>query len=183
MNELHIIYILSGTIVLLLLIGAVSWVRAKIRALQQQLLSGLGAGNVQTTLPVLQTSTAPQKPSCGNCAHFSLEGGQAIMRCNPAFLAAAEHLQPWQMGRPVRTDPNPAYLELEKRVEAAGAAGDKELEQKLQNELMTMNPGEQPPDPVPAELLELTWDQFGACGAHQELRPSIDHCDRWAPRS
>jgi hypothetical protein len=121
----------------------------------------------------------PVVDSCEGCRFFSLEGGQTVMASQPAFAQAAQHIPPWQMGRPRLVEPNPEYDDLEARMQAAGTKGDYELQSKLHEELMTMRPGTllPPEEHIEEPMLRLQWSDFGACGRHQELRSKTDRCE------
>jgi hypothetical protein len=121
----------------------------------------------------------PVIDSCEGCRFFSLEGGQTIMSSQPAFAQAAQHIPPWQMGRPRLVEPNPEYDALEERMQLAGKEGKYDLQSKLHAELMTMRPGTllPPEDHIEEPMLRLQWSDFGACGRHQELRSKADRCD------
>jgi hypothetical protein len=122
--------------------------------------------------------------TCANCRFFSLDGGQAIMRSHAPFFAAAQHLPPWQMGRPQDVERNPAYDALEAEMIQAGKDGDYDRQRELHNQLLETNPGELlPPTQIDGTLLELQWQDFGACGVHQEIRAQSDACDRWEPKN
>lgn len=142
------------------------------------------------TAKTLKLSTAARSlpvvdnPTCESCCYFSLEGGQTLMRAQPAFFAAAQVLAPWQMGRPREVKPNPDYDALEAELYEASAAGQIERAEALHERLMTMRPGELlPPETYIEEpILKLQWQDFGACGRHSELRAKSDTCAEWATR-
>ncbi len=123
-------------------------------------------------------------PTCEGCRFFSLKGGQTLMRSHPAFASAAEIIPPWQMSQPRKVEPNPEYDKLEEEMNAAGMNGEHELQRRLHDELLTMNPGELlPPESYTEEsMLKLQWADFGACGQHQELRARTDSCDKYAKK-
>lgn len=131
------------------------------------------------TLPVVGTDTIPG--NCVDCRYFSLEGGQALLQAHAPFAAAAQHIPPWQMGRPRAVEPNLEYDELEARMIKAGEDGNYEEQAKLHNELLEMNPGEvlPPGTSLDGSLLTLQWQDFGACGMHHEIRARTDRCEKW----
>lgn len=113
---------------------------------------------------------------CGSCRFFDLEAGQKLMGMNPAFRTAAGLIPPWRMGRALKLKPNPEHLELLNLIsEAESEDRKRELRAKLD-----ATPAEIPLPPeeqVQPELLDLEWDQFGACKKHQELRAKTDSCE------
>lgn len=48
--------------------------------------------------------SAPVISRCGNCKHWDLEEGQAVMRTHSVFMQAASVLAPAQMGRQVKSE-------------------------------------------------------------------------------
>lgn len=118
---------------------------------------------------------------CATCRHWDLEAGQNEMKRNPAFQQATEHLLPWQMAHPRQVKPNPAYIALEEKMQAAVKAEDHDEARKLHHELLRTDPGEviDPSEYVPPEVLKLTWSDVGACAKHQELRMRTDKCEAY----
>jgi len=146
---------------------------------------------------VLATRTTPERVSlplveepqgasellgrCATCNHFDLSSGQRTLEANPAFKAASAVLPPWQMSRERKVRANPEYAEVEAQLRASQTAGDAERSRELHDRLMTLDPGEVLPDAEQVErsMLELDWQQLGACGYHRELRFSTDRCESY----
>lgn len=122
-------------------------------------------------LPVVQA-----KGKCGACDSWSLEAGQRVMDAHPAFRAAAQWRQPWQMGQ----RRNPAYMGLEKQIyEAEKTSGD-DSAKELRAELAATPEwlGEQSDL---KKTLKTQWGDFGACAHHHELRARTDGCEHFVP--
>lgn len=130
------------------------------------------------SLPVLQDT-----PECARCRFFGLEAGQRLMRSHGAFHAAAQTLAPWQMSASPTVTPNPEYVALEQALKAATEAGDVEQSQELQARLLEVDPGTREDPEVDPELVSLSWEDFGLCAKHKELRARTDGCDAFEVRT
>jgi hypothetical protein len=130
-------------------------------------------------LPVLATA-------CSTCRSWSHAMGQRHLQAAPAFLAASQWIQPWQMAQKrspewiaAETELSTAQLELRSAEKAGMDVGDHlqarvaELSAKLKSlpEYLPMEKQEQ--------MMKLTLDDFGLCTSRQELRAKVDTCDRY----
>ena len=93
--ETHLPLILISFICFLLL-GVLGW-RERQRRFQQ-----VTPGEPGAAAPPLQTQKS--LPTCGNCTHFDLEEGQAVIAEYPAFVGATEALSPRRMGAQVNPE-------------------------------------------------------------------------------
>lgn len=120
-------------------------------------------------------------PTCANCRSFSLEGGQQTIAHTGAFAAAAAVLPPWKMAVKRQIEWSPEYRQLEAELAAAVEDDDVALQGEINAKIHALGElgTEVPPaEYVAAELLELSWRDFGACTKHGELRARTDSCDQ-----
>lgn len=140
------------------------------------------APGMKRALPVVAIGT------CNECSAWSLEAGQRLLDARPAFRAAGQFLSPAQMGQ----KRNPAFMDLEKRIfdaekaidrmahpdDAAGLRAQAELHE-LRAELAAT------PEYLNVEGIEknmkVTWQDFGLCTLHKQIRAKTDSCDRFQP--
>ena len=130
-----------------------------------------------TSAPVAVPPVLELKRQCGNCQHFDLAEGQAVMKRHPPFLAAAAVLQPQQMGRQLlrydkhacdvcgaSADPdNPGDFDTtEKTPECHVCKGSGYVEQPVYEQ-----------STLPAKA---SWSEFGACDKHAFVTWSGDSC-------
>ena len=110
---------------------------------------------------------------CGNCKHFDLEEGQAVMRQHKPFLAAAAVLAPAEMGKTIQ------YEELECSEEGCGKA------HPIQDCLVCRGNGtvNKRIGPAPTGVAaKVKWADFGACLENNDIRHSSDSCSAFEPR-
>ncbi len=144
--------------------------------------SAQGRGNRQ--LPVLNGQKKARR--CEDCANWNLEHGQRLMQKHQPFALAAQHVSPSQMGVPVRAfRSNPEYERVRAALDKAldEGAPDHEL-RALQAELEVLNPQVVDVDAVKVDprVEVLTWEDFGACLQHREIRARNDQCDRFVSK-
>lgn len=191
--DLGSILLTAGTaaLVTLLVVALVAWfvVRRLRHALGMQPAPKLPTPVVDLDdgtpeLGTLDAETVPLRGSCEGCRFFNLEAGQRIARAQPAFFQATAHLEPWEMARQRKLEPNPDYERIEALMLAASEAGDVEGAKKLHDELLELNPGELEENAaeIDAQMLGADWTQLGACSTHRELRFSSDVCEKWSGR-
>lgn len=132
---------------------------------------------VKLGLPVIPTQ--PPRGKCADCSSFSLDAGQRILDAHPAFRAAAQWRQPWQMGE----RRNPKHVELERAIydseQIAEQTPETAREQTRLREELAKTPEYLTTDADLKRNLGVTWTDFGLCLVHKEIRASKDTCDRF----
>lgn len=100
--------------------------------------------------------TTPLPKVCGNCRAFDLAEGQRQLRTHPTFSKVIDVLGPDQMARAGKADIDPE----------------------------TGEPRAEPDDETRAKLggRAHTWDQYGLCGKHMELRNRHVEYECFEPR-
>lgn len=135
---------------------------------------------------------------CGKCRAFSVKGAKAIFRQQGAFTDVQQHLAPWQYFNPPKLVTNPEWEELEAKLDEINEAmldadpqdieRSAELEaerQRLLDEQSKLTPKllQKPgPTDIDPRDLALTWDDFGYCEKHRELRTKPDGCPDFEER-
>jgi len=75
--------------------------------LEEQRQNRAVENDVQREARHLHVLNGDARGNCGNCAHFDLEEGQAIIKAHPIFLEAASHVSPNLMMRKLDEEGNP----------------------------------------------------------------------------
>lgn len=150
----------------------------------------------KVVLPVVQAS-------CGTCAHWNHALGQRAMRQNPAFARVMMLQEPYQQGW-IR---NPEHIAKEHQIVAKSRELD-ELQRELRATkldptkdtsglMLSVDELQKEITALEAELAKipeyskggltdagvkssmgLTWDDFGACTEHSEIRAKTDRCEK-----
>lgn len=166
------------------------------------------ASAAKVSLPVLNAKSK----ACGDCGHWDQAAGQRAMQKNPAFARMmafrAPYEQNWVRDKNYAAKEREISdasaqlraLEHERSVARANAAPDvregivagldlsiSDVERKiseLEAELKTLPQWEKGglDDPQVRAMISLTWDDFGVCSRHTELRAKTDNCEHFEAR-
>lgn len=138
---------------------------------------------VQGTLPRVEVRGAPPEPvepTCGNCKHWDLEEGQAVIRAHPHFMQAARYVAPAEMGRVARPGPTVPCRDcggqgklgtmryrdgVEITTDCSVCGGKGTIETQVLSE--------------PSAPYKARWDQFGAC-LNSKAAPDGDSSCTWS---